>query len=112
MEDQPVVSSTVFRISSLERELEDIKKQLMMYVPLRENELQLKAIHDTVERTEKQLESVSAKLIVQEIEMQKREASLRSSQANMQIKILWGTVSAVIGLLSSILVGYVTHLFH
>jgi len=112
MEYQSIISEISFRLDSLEKELSDVKKQLSMYVPLRENDLQLKVIRDTIDRIEQQLTSLEEKILAQEFEMQKREAAAQHSQASLQIKILWGTVSTIIGLLASILVGYITHLFH
>jgi len=112
MDSQPLIPTLSFRLVALEKELSDVKKQLSMYVPLRENDLQLKVIHDTVDRIEQQLTSLGEKILAQEFEMQKREAAAQRSQASLQIKILWGTVSTIIGLLMSVLVGYITHLFH
>ena len=108
-----------FRITALERDVADLKEQLNRYVPVRENELQLKSIRDTADRIErevqearKQLEIVNSKLVTQETEAQKREAAQRESQAALQIKVLWGIVSTIIGLLIAVLVGYITHFFH
>jgi uncharacterized protein (DUF3084 family) len=112
MEYQSLLSTINFRLDSLEKELIEVKKQLGMYVPLRENDLQLKIIRETVDRVEKQLASLDEKILAQEFEMQKREAAAQRRQASLQIKILWGTVSTIIGLLTSVLVGYITHLFH
>jgi transposase len=112
MDGQPLLSTVSFRLVSLEKELMEVKKQLNMYVPLRENDLQLKTIHETVDRIEKQLAGLGEKILAQEFEMQKREAAAQRRQASLQIKILWGTVSTIVGLLTSVLVGYITHLFH
>jgi hypothetical protein len=112
MESQSLTSEISFRLDALEKELQDVKLQLNTYVPFRENELQLKIIRDTVDRAEQQLASLSEKILAQEFEVQKREAATQRSQASLQIKILWGTVSTIVGLLTSVLVGYITHLFH
>jgi predicted nucleic acid-binding Zn-ribbon protein len=107
-----------FRIIALERDVTALKDQLNRYVPVRENELQLKSMRDTVDRIERdvqearrQLEGLNAKLIMQDREAQERDATQRESQSALQIKVLWGTVSTVIVVLTSILIGYVTHLF-
>ena len=107
-----------FRIIALERDVADLKDQLNRYVPARENDLQLKSIRDAVERIEqemqearKQLESLNHKLILQEREAQERDAAQRESQATLQIKVLWGTVSTAIAVLAGVLIGYITHLF-
>jgi predicted nucleic acid-binding Zn-ribbon protein len=122
MEEQQVpdhTSEIAFRLSSTERDVTDLKEQFQRYVPVRENDLQLKNIHDSVERIEiyvqqarKQLDDVNSKLGTQEREAQERDAKQRESQAALQIKVLWGTVSTIITILTSILIGYVTHLFH
>ncbi|GAC1362824.1 MAG: hypothetical protein NVS2B12_13260 [Ktedonobacteraceae bacterium] len=112
MEEQSSIATVQFRVGSLERELENVKRQLSLYVPTRENELQLKVINETVNRIEKDLASLSRKFIIQELEDQKREATLQRNQANLQIKILWGAVSTIVGLITSVLVGYLTHFFH
>jgi hypothetical protein len=110
--EETVAPAINFRMLSLERELASVKTQLSLYVPFRENDLQLKVINDTVDRIEKELADLGSKIIAQEHEAQQREATVQRSQSNLQIKILWGTVSTIIGLITSVLVGYVTHLFH
>lgn len=117
---QPEPQTTVvFRINSLEQGVAELKKQLNLYVPIRENDLQLKSIRDIVERIEydvhaakRQLEDVSNKLSLQENESQKRDAEQRESQAQLQIKALWGVVSLILAILTGVLVGYITHFFH
>jgi hypothetical protein len=107
-----------FRIIALERDVANLKNQLNHYVPIRENDLQLKSIRDTVDRIERelqearrQLEDVNVKLIKQDREAQERDATQRESQAALQIRVLWGTVSTIIVILTSILIGYITHFF-
>lgn len=112
MEEQPVMSALGFRVLTLEKELENVKRQLNLYVPLRENDLQLRVIHETVDRIEEQLADVRSKITLQEQEMLDKEATMQHNQANLQIKILWGTVSTIVGLMTSVMVGYITHLFH
>ncbi|GCE11150.1 hypothetical protein [Tengunoibacter tsumagoiensis] len=109
----------VFRLATLEQDVTELKKQLSFYVPTRENELQIKNIRDIVDRIGKdvndargQLSELNNKLSLQESEAQKREAELRENQAALQIRVLWGALSLIIGILTSVLVGYVTHFFH
>lgn len=107
-----------FRINVLERDITDLKEQFNRYVPIRENDLQLSIIRNTVNRIEqeitearKQLSELSDKLVKQEKDVQQRDAAQRESQAALQIRVLWGTVSIVIAVLTSILIGYITHFF-
>ncbi len=119
MDAHPPDSTLAFRISALEQDVADLKQQLHQYVPMRENELQLKSIQGTVDRIErdiqeakKQLAEMNSKLAAQEIDVQARDAAQRASQAALQIRILWGVVSVIMTVLTGVLVGYVTHLFH
>ncbi len=105
-------SSGDLRFLFFERELERIKNQLIMYVPLRENDLQLKDIRETVDRIERQFAIMSDKILAQEHEALLEKAAMQQKQATLQIKILWGTISTVIGFMTSVFVAYVTHFFH
>lgn len=111
-------AAIIIRISTLEQDVVELKRQLNSFVPLRENDLRLKNIRDSVDRIErdiidaiKQLTDVSTKMTTQDIEAQKREAEIRESQTSLQIHVLWGSLSLIIGLLMSVLVGYITHFF-
>ena len=112
----PPLSSRLF---VLEKDIGEIKKQLTLYVPLRENDVELKGMRDVVDRIEKeiaearkQLSDLGTKIIDQDAEAQHLIAAQRESQAALQIKVLWGTISLIVGLLTSVFVGYIIHLFH
>jgi hypothetical protein len=118
-EQMPEQMPLLFRMSSLEQDIAELKKQLRSYVPLRENDLQLKGIRDIVDRIERDIienkrnvGDISLKLVEQGVEVQKKEADLRENQSALQIKILWGTISLIITALTSVLIGYITHFFH
>ena len=111
-------AAIIIRIATLEQDVAELKRQLNLFVPLRENELQLKNIRDSVDRIERdiadakrQLMDVNSRLATQDTEAQKRESEIRESQASLQIRVLWGSLSLIIGLLMSVLVGYITHFF-
>lgn len=111
-------NTILFRISAIEQDIAGLKQQLDRYVPVRENELQLKSIRDTVERierdvqtTKQQIEQMNTRFVASESESERRDAAQRESQAALQIKVLWGIVSSVIAILTAILIGYVTHFF-
>lgn len=74
--------------------------QLQLYVPVRENELQLQAIKSTVERIEDDVRST--KLQVSE---------MRDEQDKLQIRVLLGLVTTIVTILSGILIAFVSHFF-
>ena len=111
-------NTIVYRMEVVEREVANLKQQLDRYVPVRENELQLKSIRDTVERIErdvgeakKQLGEMNTKLQTADRETQARDQQQRENLAALQIKVLATVVTTVIGGLVAILVGYITHVF-
>lgn len=117
MQQQPE-NTIAYRVDIIEREVAALKLQLERYVPVRENELQLKSIRDTVERIERdvqeakrQIGDVNTKLVTQETESQRRDNAQRESQSALQIRVLWFIVSTVIVILTGVLVAYATHTF-
>lgn len=108
-----------YRIGFIEKDLVNIKQQLQYYVSSKENDLQLKSIQVTVDRIEsdlqearKRVDQVNDQLVIQEINIQKQSADARDSQSKLQIRVLWGTVSTILTILTSVFIGYVTHLIH
>ena len=104
-QDQPMLT---YKLSLLEQDLARLREQLNLYVPARENDLQLQNIQETVSRieydlgeTKKQIGEIDNKLILQ-----------REALDKLQIKALWSIVSIVLSGLSAIFVGYITHFFH
>jgi len=104
-EQQPA-SALQYRMAVLERDVMQLKTQLGSYVPARENDLQLASIRGTVERIEKEVSETKKHLE----EMDGRMEVQRESQDKLLIKILWGAVSLIIGVLVSLLIAYLTHL--
>jgi hypothetical protein len=115
---QPSDFSTIsYRLDGLEKQLTLLQGQLHQYVPVRENELQLRSIQDTVRDTRddvaeirKQISDMSQKMIEQEKAARERDNQQRESQDKLQIRVLWFIVSSVVVLLSGVLVGFLTHL--
>ncbi len=112
------IPAFAFRIGALERDVTDLRQQLHLYVPAKENELQLNNIQEVVEHIEKdiqslksKLEEINNKLVEQELAAQRRDAQQRENQATLQIRVLWGTISVIITIMTSVLVAYVTHMF-
>jgi hypothetical protein len=113
------LSEHKYQLASIEHDFSDMKQKLHYYVSVKENDLQLKGIQTTVDRIEqdvqeakKHIVEVNALLTVQEMDIQKQNAALRENQAALQIRVLWGTVSTIITILTSILIGYLTHIIH
>ena len=108
-----------YRLESFEKDLLGVKQQLQYYVSAKENDLQLKNIQTTVNRIELEIQDaknrvdqVNKQLTTQEIEMQKQSSELRDSLSRLQIRILCGTVSTILTIFTSVLIGYLTHLIH
>lgn len=95
-----------FRMMALEKDVTQLKAQLASYVPIRENELQLASIRGTVERIEKEVGETKKHIE----EMDERMEDQREAQDKLLIKILWGAVSLVMGVLVALLIAYLTHL--
>ena len=109
---QPVPSdpipSLIYRLDQAEKDIVQVKTQLSLYVPARENDIRLQVIQEAVRRIEvdvgeskKQLTDLSEKLAIQ-----------REAQDKLQIRVLWGTVAFILSTASLIVAGYITHLFH
>jgi hypothetical protein len=108
-----------YRLDAVEKNLQHLSGQLSLYVPQRENELQLNRIQDSVRdikddvaEIRRQLNDLSNRIISQESEVQKRDAAQRERQDKQQIRILLWVVTTVIGVGIAVLVGYITHFFH
>lgn len=117
-ENEPI-STLLYRVEAVERDIGQLKSQLNMYEPIRENDLKLSRINDIVARIElelqkvkEKLETINTRMIVSEQEAQKRDTEQRDDQAKLQIRTLWYIVSTIVGILAAVLVGYLTHLIH
>jgi chromosome segregation ATPase len=104
-EQQPA-SALQYRMAVLERDVMQLKAQLASYVSIRENDLHLASIRSTVERIEKEVGETKKQIG----EMDGRMEEQREAQDKLLIKILWGAVSLIIGVLVSLLIAYLTHL--
>lgn len=100
------ISTILYRLNALEQQVLQLHNQLQLYVPVRENELQLQVIKSTVERIEDDVKATK----VQVGEMRDTQDKMRESQDKLQIRILWGIVSLVITILSGILIAYIAHI--
>lgn len=112
-------SGLTVRLAFIEQQVRQLQSQLQTYVPIRENELQLRGIQETVNRIErevqdakKQLVDMNDRLVRQKEELQTKDTEQREKQDKLQIKALWFIVSTVIGVLTALLVAYLTRLPH
>lgn len=108
-----------YRMENLEHQVKNIQEQLRLYVTQRENELQLRTIQQSVERTEQeaarirqQITDLATRIEQQEKEARARDEEQRQSQDKLQIRVLYGIVSVVITILVGVLIAYLTHLIH
>jgi predicted phage tail protein len=106
---QPDFSTLSYRLDGIEKQLSTLQGQLQHYVPVRENELQLRAIQESVKdiktdvnEIRKQINDISQKMIDQEKSARDRDNAQRESQDKLQIRTLWYIVSAGIGLFLTI----------
>lgn len=133
-QNQPQMSDVtmlIFRIESLEKDVERLNMQLSNYVPQRENDIKLQSIQDIVRRIETELiatkqelvnmnnankqefATMGNKLASQEIAARERDEKQREEAADMQINTLKWAVGVFVGLVVTILGGvviyYLTH---
>lgn len=94
------LSTISYRLDSVERQVMQLHTQLQMYVPVRENELQLQAIKSTVERIEDDVKDTKRQV-----------GEMKESQDKLQIRVLVGIVTTVATILSGIVIAYIAHFF-
>ncbi len=105
---QDPYSGLLYRVETVEKDIAQVKAQLNQYVPMRENDLRLQSISETVRRIEVEVSDTKKQIT----EMSTKLAAQRESQDKLQIRVLWGAISLVLGTSSLIVAGYVTHFFH
>lgn len=94
------LSTISYRLDSVERQVLQLHGQLQMYVPQRENDLQLQAIKSTVERIEDDVKQTKLQV-----------GEMRDAQDKLQIRVLLGLVTTIVTILSGILIAFVSHYF-
>lgn len=94
------LSTISYRLDSVERQVMQLHTQLQMYVPVRENELQLQAIKSTVERIEDDVRATKTQV-----------SEMRDAQDKLQIRMLLGIVTTIVTILSGIVIAYIAHFF-
>lgn len=116
---QEPYETIIYRLTQLEATVKQLQEQFRLYVPMRENELQLNAIRSIVERMERemidlkgQIKSLDDKVEQQGTDSLKRDTEQSDGLNKLQLRALQGFVTIVITIMSGILVAYITHLIH
>lgn len=119
MNMQPDFSTLSYRLDGIEKQIGILQNQLQHYVPVRENELQLRSIQDSVRDVKsdvaeirKTINEMAQKMVEQENAARERDNAQRESQDKMQIRALWFFASTVVGILGALLIAYITHFIH
>lgn len=106
----PSPDAFTYRLLAVEKEVQDLRTQVQTYVPMREHELQLRIIRDAVDRIEKQVTDLATQSGMQ----QKAQNEQQQSQDKLIIRLQWGIISGIVGLVLAIIGGvaifYFTHL--
>lgn len=115
---QPENGTIAYRITAVEQQLKNIQEQMHQYELARENDLKfqnMKAEVDRLARDQAEIKAEQARINIriteQDTESQRRDTAQRESQSQLQIRVLATVVTTVIGILTAVLIGYVTHFF-
>ena len=117
-QEQPDNATMLYMIKNIEQSVAHVQEQLKTYVPIRENDLQLQNIQSTASRIERDVIAMKAKQ--EAMEKDAREAvekqrdateKQRASLAALQIRFLIGFAGVVVTIISTVIAGFITHLF-
>lgn len=117
------ITTILYRLETVEKSFQEFKNQLQSYettrendLKFRENEAKLQLINATASRIEIDLRAVKSgmdeikiDLLLKENESIKRDAATRASQDKLQIKVLVGILTTVVGVITTLFIFYVTH---
>ena len=108
-----VEKDITYRVSSVEKDVADIRTQLDRYVLVRENDLRLQSVQESIGRVEDDVKQIHIQLVklTDSLTEQDRKLTEQDNKRNkLLIKILWGAVSFVLVIVSGVLIYYFTHL--
>lgn len=104
------------RLATLEQQLKQVQellKQLQdqqrLYVSEREYNIQLQGIQGSVSRIERDVVDMKSKLEAQEKEFRDRDENQKSALASAQFRIVMGVLTFVAGIVSALIIFYITH---
>lgn len=86
-------------LSTISYRLDAVEKQIAHLVPEKENDLRFQAMVDTVERIEKQIAA-----------MKEAQDKFKSDVDKLQIRVLAGILTTIVGIAGYILINYLNHL--
>lgn len=128
-QEQPDAATMLYMIKTIEQQLAHVQEQLKSYVPIRENEIQLRNIQDTVSRIERDVLTMRTKQETMEreardsaekqrlaqdaIEKEARTSAekQRAALATLQIRVLMSFAGAVVTIITLVIAGFITHFF-
>lgn len=119
MADPPqgeTLATILYRVTSIEADFARFKEQLKAYDTTRENDLKLERINDTATRMEvelrtvrQNLEDMNTRMLTKEGESKQRDSDTSTAQDKLQIKVLVGILTTIIGIVATLLIFYITH---
>jgi len=103
------ISTLAYRITSLEKHVQQLQDELHAYVPARENDLQLQTIRSTVERIEGDVKEARRQVTDLNVKLETQG----KEQDKIQINVLkWAVgifVGIVVAVVTSMLIYFLTH---
>lgn len=103
----------VFMLESLATQLQaqvnQLQAQLKLYVPVRENELQLQSIRSTVERVERDVQEIRKQTVDLNTKIDTAAATAVRDQDKLQIGVLRYIVATIVGVVVIVVGGIVIY---
>lgn len=116
---QPDVAMLSYRVDQMERDITLLNAKFADYARISEYDLRLQSIAETIKRietstdtTKVDISDINKKLAAQDAEQQKRDMAQRASIDKLLIRILWGAIAIVLSIPVSVIIAYLTHVFH
>lgn len=104
--DMPTLT---FRIAALEKDVQQLQSELRLYVPQRENELQLKNIQEIVRRIESDVQDAKKQITTVSTKLENQGQKTNDIQFGALKSVLGVVVSIIIGVLITVLANYLMH---
>lgn len=110
-------TSMLIRLTTLEQQIKVVQDQLKQlqdqqrsYVPEREYNIQLQNIQASVSRIERDVLDMKSKLEAQEKEFRERDEQQKSALASSQLRLVIAVLTFIGGIVSALIIFYVTHI--
>jgi hypothetical protein len=108
-QEQPLLVALQFQVKMLEHDMQSIQAQLGSYVPKSINDLNLKAILETLQRMGHEIAEIRTQLKEMKETMDTRDREQRESQDKLQIRAMWGAIAFGLSVIGGVLVIYFGH---